>query len=139
MEIAFYHATRAPADAVLPRLVAKALAGGHRIAIRSGDAARLKRLDALLWTHDPAGFLPHAIDTHARAAEQPCLLTAADTPANAATLMIALDGELATGGFARLLHVFDDADKQAARARWKALATPATYWKQTATGWEQAS
>lgn len=135
MEIGFYHATRTDADAVVPRLAEKALAGGHRVAVRSADRARLARLDQTLWTFDPASFIAHALDTHPHAARQPLLLTTADRPANAADLLVMLDGDLPADGFARVLYVFDDAARDAARAAWKALATAAIYWKQSDRGW----
>ena len=135
MDIAFYHATRASADEVVPRLVEKALAAGHRVAIRASDRDRLDQLDVALWTYDPNSFLPHARDTHPRAAAQPALLTTSDTAANGADLLLMLDGPVPGRGYARALYVFDDASKVAARAAWRALTGPGVYWKQADKGW----
>jgi len=139
LDIAFYHATRATVEAVLPRLLERALEAGLRVAVRGGDAAAL---DRHLWSYDPASFLPHALDTVPDAARQPILLTDADQPANAATMLIALAPPLLRTGFARAALVFADADADPARAEWKALKAAgltATYWKQGETGWEKAS
>jgi len=138
LDIAFYHATRATVEAVLPRLLERALEAGLRVAVRGGDAVAL---DRHLWAYDPASFLPHALDTDTDAARQPVLLTEAATPANAATMLIALAPPLPRTGFTRAALVFADPDAAPARAEWKALnaeGLAVTYWKQGDKGWEKA-
>ncbi len=61
-EVGFYHLTRQPLDAVLPRLLEKAHAAGHRILVHCADAAQVKALDQHLWTYDDRSFLPHGVD-----------------------------------------------------------------------------
>ena len=61
-DVNFYQLASKPLDAVLPRLLDKAVAAGFRTVIRSVDTALLARLDAALWTYDPAAFLPHGVD-----------------------------------------------------------------------------
>jgi DNA polymerase-3 subunit chi len=141
VDIAFYHVTRGPVEAVLPRLLERAFASGLRVALRVPDPARRAALDQHLWTYDALSFLPHAAEPCDSAADQPILLTATHTAANDAQMLIALEPPLPRDGFARAALIFADADAAPARAEWKALKADgiaATYWKQTASGWEKA-
>src|ERR1041384_2969122 len=58
-EIGFYHLLSTPLERALPRLLERACAQGHRIVIRAASPERVEHLNALLWTYDDAGFLPH--------------------------------------------------------------------------------
>ena len=146
-EIGFYQLGAKPLDAVLPRLLDKALAAGFRSVVRSRDAAVLARLDAALWSYDAASFLPHAVDGDA-AAVQPILLTSGEETPNGATLAAVIDGALPGDltPYARVLYLFDGGDADAlalARRHWKALrgrddVTP-VYWREgVGGGWEKA-
>ena len=140
MHVDFYHATREPAEAVAPRLVHKALEAGHRLVLRAADPDRLAALDARLWTHEAASFLPHGLAGGPHDARQPCLLTCDDgPPANGATVLMLLDPPLPAGGFERILFLFDDMARAPARAAWRGWGGPATYWKQGPRGWERAA
>ena len=146
-EVGFYQLASKPLDAVLPRLLEKALASGMRAVVRSRDAALLARIDAALWNYDPASFLPHAIDGD-DAAAQPVLLTGGDDTANAADLVAVVDGALPGDltPFKRALYLFDGGDAEAlalARRHWKALKdrddVRPVYWREGDGGrWEQA-
>lgn len=141
MEIAFYHVTRGLPDAVLPRLLERALDAGYRVALRVPDAAERTRLDRWLWEYAPASFLPHACEDGPNPADQPVLLTAGDTAANGATMLLALEPPLPRNGFARAALLFGEEAAADARAEWKALKAEGlapTYWKQGARGWEKA-
>ena len=141
MDFAFYHATRASVEAVLPRLIERALGAGFRVALRIPDPRARAALDRHLWTHDPASFLPHAAEPCDRAEAQPVLLTEGDDAANDATMLVALAPPLPREGFARAALVFADADADGARAEWRALkadGVAATYWKQGDKGWDKA-
>lgn len=140
MHAAFYHATGASADALVPPLAARALAAGHRVLVRCSDRARLEALDRALWTFEPASFLPHGLAGGEHDARQPCLLAYDEAPpANGADLLILMEPPLPADGFVRVLLVFDEATLAPARAAWKAWAGPATYWRQGAQGWEKAA
>ena len=145
-EIGFYQLGTRPLDAVLPRLIEKALAAGHRVLVRHDDPALLARLDAALWTYEPASFLPHARDGE-RAAAQPVLLSAGE-PVNRADLLAIPGGPLPhpLGGFVRVLYLFDGSDDAAlalARDEWRRVrgmpdASP-VYWREGEGGrWEKA-
>ncbi len=146
-DVNFYQLATRPLDAVLPRLLEKALAAGFRTVVRSTDAALLARLDAALWTYDPASFLPHAVDGPFAAA-QPILLTGESVDANAADLIAVVDGVVPgdLGPYRRVLYLFDGADAAAldrARGHWRALkdrdgVTP-VYWREGDGGWEKSA
>lgn len=141
MDTAFYHVTRGTVEAVLPRLLERALAAGLRVAVRVPDAAQRAALDQHLWTYDPLSFLPHAAEPCDGPEQQPILLTATQRPANGAQMLIALAPPLPREDFARAALIFADADAASAREEWKALKADglsATYWKQGAGGWEKA-
>lgn len=142
-EIRFYHlGVRSVADA-LPDLLGKALAASHRVAVRTGDAAEVERLNDHLWTYRPDSFLPHGAAKDGFGADQPIWLTdGADTPNGAQALFLLGQAEAEDiGAFALCCFVFDDHDEATvglARARWKAWRDAGhaiTYWKQTENGW----
>jgi len=142
MEVHFYLVTRGTTDAVLPRLIERALEAGMRVALRVPDAAERARLDRWLWEYQPASFLPHGAEDGADPADQPVLLVANDSAANGAAMLLALAAPLPRAGFTRVALLFADADAEAARAEWKALKAEGlalTYWKQGAKGWEKAA
>ena len=58
-EVGFYHLLSTPLERALPRLLERALGQGHRIVLHAGSAERVEHLNALLWTYDESGFLPH--------------------------------------------------------------------------------
>lgn len=148
IDVNFYQLASRPLDAVLPRLLDKAVAAGFRSVVRSADGELLARLDTALWTYDAASFLPHAVDGPF-AADQPILLTAEPTDANAADLIVVVDGVVPGDltPYRRALYLFDGGDETAlARARdhWRALkarddVTP-VYWREGDGGrWEKAA
>ena len=140
-DVGFYHLTRQPLDEVLPRLLEKAHAAGHRILVHCADAEQLKQLDLHLWTYEDASFLPHGSDDKAL---QPILLTTSqDERANRPDLLAALAGlDLdRIGDFARVLYLFEEADTErlaVARQAWTALkdreGVTRAYWQQDERG-----
>ena len=147
-DVNFYQLASRPLDAVLPRLLDKALVAGFRAVVRSTDVALLDRLDGGLWTYDAASFLPHAVDGP-YAAAQPILLTTADGAANDADLLAVVDGVLPGDlrPYKRALYLFDGGDTAAldrARRQWRALRDRAdvmrVYWREDEAGrWEKAA
>jgi DNA polymerase-3 subunit chi len=141
--INFYQLGQRRAEAVLPPLIGKALAAGHRLVVRA-DPALLARLDTVLWTTPTDSFIPHGIDTDLgpdRAARQPVLLTGAALPAaNAADCLAQVGDDLPDDltGLTRVLFLFDGEGVETARARWRVLAkqpglTP-VYWREGEDG-----
>ena len=142
----FYHLTRSPLEQALPRLLERARAAGHKIVVMTGSAERTQAIDNLLWTFDPAAWLPHGAAKDGDAALQPILITEADENPNAADMLVLLDGVTSAriGEFARCAVMFDGNDEHAlagARAlwaEWKARGFALAYHEQTERGgWEE--
>lgn len=141
----FYHLTRSTPETLAPSLIAKARAAGWRVELRGTDAARMARLDDLLWQGD--GFLPHGLAGGPHDAVQPVLLTVAGQTAAGADCLIALDGagvdptECARAQ--RVCIVFDGNDERAleiARGQWRTLTgagLAAEYWSEAGGRWER--
>ena len=145
-EIGFYHLTTTPLERALPKLLEKAVGTGQRIVVMAGSEERVEALNALLWTYDPASFLPHGSARDGNAAAQPIWLTAKDENPNTAAILVLADGASSAriGDYARCLEMFDGNAGEAveqARARWKAYLAAGhtlTYWQQNDRGgWEK--
>lgn len=151
-EVRFYHLQRRTLDQALPPLLEKALGRGMRAVVMAGSEERLEAFNQVLWTWDPASFLPHGSRRDGFAAEQPVWLTTATENPNGATLLVLTDGadpardggEAGFPGFTLVCDLFDGNDGEAvaaARERWrrgKAAGHAMTYWQQSATGgWER--
>ena len=144
-EIGFYHLEKWPLETALPRLLGRALEGGHRVVVRTGSEERLEALNAALWSYDPASFMPHGGPGDGNADRQPVYLTTGDEVPNGATVLVLTDRVEAAdiARFERCVDMFDGSEDsvQAARARWQALKDKGhalTYWQQTPAGkWEK--
>lgn len=144
-EIGFYHLLTTPLERALPRLLERAVGQGHRVVVCAGSPERVEHLNALLWTYDESGFLPHGSARDGNAAAQPIWLTHRAENPNRATMLVLVDGVVADDldGFARCADMFDGRDAEAvaaARARWRAASAAGhtlTYWQQTEKGWEK--
>ena len=145
-EIGFYHLTRSPLERALPKLLGKAHASGARVVVMAGSAERVDALDQVLWTYDPASFLPHGSARNGEAEAQPIWLTVDDENPNEASILVLTDGASSkrVAEYERCLEMFDGNDEAvvvAARARWSDYATAGhalTYWQQNERGgWEK--
>ncbi len=140
----FYQLTGTPLETTLPMLLCKARGNGWRVAVRGVDAARMARLDALLWDGPPDGFVPHGMAGGPHDPDQPILLSVGPTTANNPVCVISVDGaDVAPDEVAALERVCilfegaDDAALQRARGQWKALTDAgcaAQYWAQDDAG-----
>jgi DNA polymerase-3 subunit chi len=145
-DIGFYHLTRSPLERALPKLLEKVYASGARAVVVAGSSERVASLDSVLWTYDPASFLPHGTARDGEAADQPIWITDSDENPNGATILVLTDGAASerVGSFDRCLELFDGNDEAAvgaARTRWRQYKDAGhglTYWQQTAQGgWEK--
>jgi DNA polymerase III subunit chi len=111
------------------KLLRKATLAGARLAVLAPPDL-LARLDAELWAFSPQDFVAHVrMPCTAQAQERsPVLLCDEAAPTDAAqaagySILVNLGTQVPAGfeGFARLIEIVsqDDADRQAARARWK--------------------
>jgi DNA polymerase-3 subunit chi len=143
-EIAFYHLQASPLEQALPKLLEKTIGAGKRAVVVLGSPERVEALNALLWTYDQDGWLPHGSEADGSPEEQPVWLTARDENPNGAHYLFLAEGatSAAVGAFERCFELFDGNDPEAvqgARARWRAYKEAGhglTYWQQTdAGGW----
>ena len=112
------------------RLLRKASRQGARVAV-TAPLATLRGLDRALWTFEPTEFIAHALLTAGRAAPAQLSPTPVWLAENVDDLgvheVLVNLGESAPAGFerfARLIEIVstDEADRAAARARWKHYA-----------------
>jgi len=145
-EVRFYHLQRKSLDQALPPLLEKVLERGMRAVVVAGSEERVEAYDQLLWTWDPASFLPHGSRRGGSADAQPVWLTTVTENPNGAQVLVLTDGAggdgPGLGDFALVCDLFDGNDPDAvaaARERWRACKSAGhqmTYWQQsTAGGW----
>lgn len=112
------------------RLLRKAYTQDAKVVV-CAPAPTLAQLDALLWTSDPASFVPHVrLGPGAQDLPQddptPIWLVEDVERAPAHDVLVNLGDELVAGfeAFARVIEIVpeDEAAKQAARLRWKHYA-----------------
>jgi len=146
MQVDFYHLTMAPLDRVLPSIAEKVLGSGGRLLIVAEDPALRTRIDQLLWSYQPASFLPHGQAGGDGDAEQPALIAEAVAPANGARNVALVDGLWRDEAldFERAFHLFDEDSIGAARVAWRALGeregVERRYWRQDENGrWAQVA
>ena len=144
-EIGFYHLLSTPIERALPKLLEQAWSQGHRIIVRAGSSERVEHLNAILWTYEEGGFLPHGSARDGNAAAQPIWLTDRHENPNGASILVLVDGVDAGDlhAFARCVDLFDGNDGhavEAARHRWRRAREAGhalTYWRQTPSGWKK--
>jgi DNA polymerase III subunit chi len=147
-DIRFYHLERSHADQALPQLLAKALGTGTRIVLKTVSPAERDRLNAHLWTYDPASFLPHGTEEDGDPDQQPIWITAGDDRPNGAPTLFLLGGAPAPqawDNWGLCCVIFNGKNQEeldAARSLWASLKGQdhtLTYWKQGDKGWEKAA
>jgi DNA polymerase-3 subunit chi len=145
-EIGFYHLTRTPLEAALPKLLGRVLAAGGRAFVLCAEPERARALDAGLWLCPDPDWLPHGLMGGESDALQPILIGTADVPpGNGARFLVLVDGAESArlAAYDRVLDLFDGRDAEAvaaARRRWaaaKAAGHALTYWRQGPGGWER--
>ena len=144
-EIGFYHLLSTPLERALPRLLERAVGQGHRVVVQAGSQERVEHLNALLWTYDEAGFLPHGSARDGNEAAQPIWLTHRPENPNGASIIFLVDGVQAEdlASYARCIDMFDGNSSdavEAARGRWRSATAAGhtlTYWQQTEKGGEK--
>lgn len=128
-EISF-HFNAADAPAYTCRLLRKAARQGAAVVV-TGPVAALAYIDRALWTQDPIEFLPHALLRAGQAVPERLRATrlwlmedADQAPHHDVLVNIGPDAPAGFESFARVIEVVssDDADRAAARQRWKHYA-----------------
>lgn len=105
------------------RIAAKARARGLRVTLYCPDRETASRLDRLLWSSPPTGFLPHCGRDHRLAAVTPIIIDASLEDPLHDELLINLHDEwpAAFSRFQRLAEIVstDAGDRERARRRYK--------------------
>lgn len=105
------------------KLIAERYRAGRKVAVYAPDADIAMRVDRLLWTHPPTGFIPHCHDMSPLAAETPVVIVAALDRLDCDDVLVNLDGNLppSFARFHELIEVVgnDDGDRLPARERFR--------------------
>lgn len=106
------------------RLLRKAVGAGARLVV-TAPASELTQLNGLLWTFSPLDFIAHAMaeDPEPMRSVSPVILaeSLAELPHHQILVNLGHEVPLGFERFERVIEVvsLDDADRQAARQRWK--------------------
>lgn len=145
-QIQFYHLTATPVERALPKLLEKALAGGHRVLLVESAPEKLDYFNQILWTYSTLTFLPHGAANEPQPEEQPILLAPSINNTNNADALFVTDGTALEGNasFSRVIDIFDGNNAEAvarARSRWatyKNAGHTLSYLRQNESGgWEE--
>jgi DNA polymerase-3 subunit chi len=105
------------------RIAAKGYGLGHKIVMFCPDADTAQRLDRLLWSHPPTGFLPHCGSGDPLAAVTPLIVHYHDHEPAHDQVLLNLRAEWPPffGRFERLIEIVstDEDDRKLARERYK--------------------
>ena len=105
------------------RLAGKALAQKKRLLIYAPEPETARRLDRMLWTWPPTGFVPHCQVHDPEAAQTPVLIATDSEAPPACEVLLNLSPETPPHfeRFERLLEIVarDDEERKAARARYR--------------------
>ncbi len=145
-EIQFYHLTTTPLERALPKLLEKAVGGGHKVLVLAESEARVEQLNQSLWTYNPGSFLPHGSAKDPSPELQPIYLTHTPENPNQAGILVVTDGSPVepSADCKKLLDMFDGTNEDSvakARSRWKSYKNAGhalSYFKQSERGaWER--
>lgn len=123
MRVQFYHNTEDPL-ALACELIARAHAGGRKVALRLPDANSTRRADQMLWTDEQCLFVPHVAAGSPLAAETPVILAeaGAQTPWPHADMLFNLADDVPPdfSGFRMLIEIIgrEESQRAPARSRW---------------------
>ncbi len=141
-DVAFYHLEHSRLEDALPKLLEKTLEAGKRALVLARSEERVEHLANVLWTYDPASWLPHGSVKDGDPAGQPVFLSSEEENRNQAAFLFLADGadSQRVDAYERCFDLFDGHDAaavQAARERWKSLKAAGhelAYWRQDVNG-----
>jgi DNA polymerase-3 subunit chi len=104
-------------------LAGKAHSRGLKVTVFCPDAETAQRLDRMLWTSPPTGFLPHCAPGDPLAPETPVIVDSSGETLVHDDVLINLRAEWPSffGRFRRLIEIvsLEDSDREAARERFR--------------------
>ena len=138
-EVWFYNLGQTEAASVLPDLLDKITARGHRVHVTTRDPSGLSQK---LWTHSGSSFLAHGLANAEYNDQQPIIISDGLINENKADIFISLMPESLPefDAYTRTLIVFNDQDETHlnwARQLWKRLKNTdfkTAYWQLTPMG-----
>lgn len=141
-EVRFYHLTKKSLDQALPELLQRCLDRGWRSVVMTSSGERAAYLSNVLWTSDPASFLPHGTQADGRPESQPIWVTDKDENPNKGSILFLSDGVETQNPtlFEMVCVLFDGLDPDAlhqARRQWsmfKEKGFSLAYWAQDEAG-----
>ncbi len=145
-EVAFYHLTRSTLEQTLPQLLQKTIDAEKRAVVIAESTERVGVIDAALWAHDPASWLPHGTSTdgqpESQPESQPVWITDKDENPNGADFLFLIDGAPSNSvdKYERCFEIFNGNDVavlDGVREKWKLYKDSGfnlTYWQQTDSG-----
>jgi len=108
---------------VVRTLCAKALAQKMRVVIYTTDHATANRIDLMLWSHPPTGFLPHCRSDHPLASVTPVVIAHNGDLVDHDEVLLSLSPQRPPffSRFRRLIEIvgLDEEDQRAARERYR--------------------
>lgn len=145
MRVDFYLLESGGPELALAPLAAKVLETGGRLLVVAAEAGQREALSRALWSYRPESFLANGLAGGEADARQPILIADGLTPANGARYLALADGvwrEPGEGDFERILLVFGEAGRMAARETWRLLKGRAgwdcRFWRREGGRWIQA-
>jgi DNA polymerase-3 subunit chi len=124
MQADFYLLESGGPELALAPLAGKVLETGGRLLVVAGEEGVRERLSAALWSAGATSFLANGVAGGDHDARQPILIAGDAAPVNGARFLALADGvwrEPADGDFDRVLLVFGEAERMAARETWRLL------------------
>ena len=103
------------------RLAYRANSRGQQVHVRTASPTLSSALDDLMWSYPEDHFLPHAIATHADAAQSPIRIGHEEPPPDADEVLINLADDVPGffGRYERVAEVVVQPEKELGRARYR--------------------
>ena len=144
MRVDFYLLDAGGPEVALAPLAGKVLEAGGRLLVVAGEAARREALSRGLWAYRGESFLANGVAGGEADARQPILISDAVRADNGARYLALADGvwREPEGDFERVLLVFGEAERMAARETWRLLkgreVWDCHFWRREGARWVQA-
>ncbi len=145
MRVDFYLVEQGGPEGALAPLAAKVLGAGGRLLVVADEVEERRRLSEALWSWRADSFLANGVAGGAHDAAQPILISDRIAPDNGATYLALADGVWREGGeegFERVLLVFGNQTREAARDIWRMAkgreGWECQFFKQDAGRWTKA-